>query len=76
MVLPNIISRAALQRGWDVISSSSVMQEYSKGDTTIKVRYRHTGAIWHAERLRGGTRRDLDSHDAHKREVIIAWLEE
>lgn len=76
MVLPNIISRAALQRGWELISSSSVMQEYSKGDTTIKVRYLHTGAIWHADWLREGTRRELDSRDANKREVIIAWLEE
>ncbi len=76
MVLPNIINRAALQRGWEPISSSSAMQEYSKGDTTIKVRYLHTGAIWHAGWSREGTRRNLDSRDANKREVILAWLEE
>ncbi len=66
MVLANIISRAALQRGWELISSSSVMHEYSKGDTIIKVRYLHTGAIWHAEWLREGTRRDLDSRGTNK----------
>jgi tRNA G10 N-methylase Trm11 len=76
MALRNIIARAALQRGWELICSSSIMQEFREGDTTIKVRYLHNGAIWHGEWLRGGTRRDLDSHDPNKREVIIAWLEE
>ena len=76
MALPNIIARAALQRGWELICSSSIMQEFRKSDTTIKVRYLHTGAIWHAEWLREGTRRDLDSQDPNQREMIIAWLDE
>jgi hypothetical protein len=76
MAQRNIIAHAAQLRGWELIWSSSVMQEYRKGDTTIKVRYLHTGAIWHAEWFRQGTRRDLDSQDPNKREVIIAWFEE
>jgi hypothetical protein len=76
MALPNIIARAALERGWELVWSSSIMQEFRRSDTTIKVRYLHTGAIWHSEWSRGGTRRDLDSRDPNKREVIIAWLEE
>ncbi|GAB3011673.1 hypothetical protein MBOU_50500 [Mycobacterium bourgelatii] len=76
MVLRNIIGRLALERGWDLNSSSSVMQQYSKGDTTIKVRYLHNGAIWHAEWFRGGTRRDVSAQDPHKRDVVISWLEE
>jgi hypothetical protein len=76
MALRNVIAHMALQRGWELIGSSSVMQEFRKGDTTIKVRFLHTGAIWHAEWLRGGTRRDVDSQNPHKREVITAWLEE
>lgn len=76
MALRNIIARAALQRGWELVWSSSVVQEYRKGHTTIKVRYLHTGAIWHAEWFREGTRRDVDSQDPNKRELIIAWLEE
>ena len=76
MALRNIIAHAALQGGWAMIWSSSIMQEYRKGDTTIKVRYLHTGAIWHAEWLREGTRRDLDSQHPNKWEVIIAWLGE
>jgi hypothetical protein len=76
MALRNVIARAALQRGWEHVWSSSIMQEYRKGDTTIKVRYLHTGAIWHAEWLREGTRRNVESQDPDKREVIIAWLEE
>lgn len=76
MVLRNIIGRAALDQGWELIWSSSVMQHYTKGDTTIKVRYLHTGAIWHAEWTRDGTRRDLDSQHPNKRDVIIGWLEE
>lgn len=76
MALRNIIARAALQRGWELVWSSSVMQEYRKEDTTVKVRYLHTGAIWHAEWIREGTRRDLDSQDPNKREVVIGWLEE
>jgi hypothetical protein len=76
MALRNIIARSAVQRGWELIWSSSVMQEYRKRDVTIKVRYLHTGAIWHAEWSREGTRRDLDSQDPNKREAIIAWLEE
>ena len=76
MALRNIVAHLAQQRGWELIWSSSVMQEFHKGDTTIKVRYLHTGAIWHAEWLRGATRRDLDSQNPHKREVITAWLDE
>ena len=76
MALRNIIARTAVERGWELIWSSSVMQEYRKGDTTVKVRYLHTGAIWHAERLCDGTRRDLDSQDPNKRETIVAWLTE
>ena len=76
MALRNIVAHAAAQRGWELISSSSIMQEFYKGDTTVKVRYLHTGAIWHAEWLREGTRRDIDSQDPHKREAIIAWLDE
>jgi hypothetical protein len=76
MALRNIIARAALQHGWELIWSSSIMQEFRKGDTTIKVRYLHTGAIWHGEWSRGGTRRDVDSHDPDKRDAIIAWLDE
>ena len=76
MVLRNILAREALQRGWELSGSSSVMQQYSKGDTIIKVRYLHTGAIWHAEWFRQGTRRRLDSGDPKKRETIIAWFEE
>jgi hypothetical protein len=76
MALRNIIARSAVQRGWELIWSSSVMQEYRKRDVTIKVRYLHTGAIWHAEWSRDGIRRDLDSQDPNKREAIIAWLEE
>ncbi|CAM3371830.1 hypothetical protein BST27_29745 [Mycobacterium intermedium] len=76
MVLRNIIGRIALERGWELSLSSSVLQQYSKGDTTIKVRYLHTGAIWHAEWYRGGTRRDVGSQDPNKRDVVIAWLEE
>ncbi len=76
MALRNIIARSALQLGWELIWSSSVMQEYRKSDVTIKVRYLHTGAIWHAEWSRDGVRRDLGSQDPDKREAIIAWLEE
>lgn len=76
MVLRNIIGRVALEHGWELTGSSSIMQQYSKGDTTIKVRYLHNGAIWHAERFREGTRSDLNSQEPHKREVVIAWLEE
>ena len=76
MALRNIIARAAVQRGWELVWSSPVVQEYRKQDTTIKVRYLHTGAIWHAEWLRKGVRRGLDSQDPNKREAIIAWLEE
>jgi hypothetical protein len=76
MVLRNIIGRAALERGWELTWSSSVMQQYRKGETTIKIRYLHTGAIWHAEWLSEGTRRDLDSQDPNKREAIIAWFEQ
>jgi hypothetical protein len=76
MALRNIIARAALQRGWELVWSSSMMQEFRKSDTTIKVRYLHTGAIWHGEWLRDGRRRDVESHDPNKRELIIAWLDE
>jgi hypothetical protein len=76
MALRNIIARTALERGWELTWSSSVMQEYRKSDATVKVRYLHTGAIWHAEWSRGGVRRDVDSQDSNKRETIIAWLEE
>ncbi len=76
LALRNIIARTAVQRGWELIGSSSVMQEYRKGDVTIKIRYLHTGAIWHAEWSREGMRRDVDSRDPNKREVITAWLEE
>jgi hypothetical protein len=76
LALRNIIARSAEQRGWELVGSSSVMQEYRQGDVTIKVRYLHTGAIWHAEWLREGTRRDVASQDTNKREAIIAWLEE
>ncbi len=76
MALRNIIARSAVQRGWELIWSSSVMQEYRRRNVTIKVRYLHTGAIWHAEWSREGLRRDLDSQDPNKREAIIAWLEE
>ena len=75
MALRNIVAHAALDRGWELIASSSIMQEFHRGDTIIKVRYLHTGAIWHAEWLREGTRRDLHSQDPHKREVLTAWLE-
>ncbi len=76
MALRNVIARAAQQRGWEHVWSSSIMQEYRRGDTTIKVRYLHTGAIWHAEWFRDGSRRNVESHDSNKREVIIAWLDE
>ena len=76
MALRNIIARVAVQGGWELIGSSSIMHEYRKADTTIKVRYLHTGAIWHAEWLCDGTRRDLGSQEPNKREVVIAWLQE
>ncbi|BBZ42008.1 hypothetical protein [Mycobacterium conspicuum] len=76
MVLRNIIGRAAVERGWELIWSSSVMQQYNKGDTTIKVRYLHTGAIWHAEWSREGVRHDLDPQHPNKRDAIISWLDE
>ncbi len=76
LALRNIIARTAVNRGWELLWSSSVMQEYRRGDVTIKVRYLHTGAIWHAEWSRGGMRRVLDSHHPNKREAIVAWLAE
>ena len=76
MALRNIIARAALQRGWELVWSSSIMQEFCKGATTIKVRYLHTGSIWHAEWFGEGTRRDLDSQHPNKRDLLIAWLDE
>lgn len=76
MALRNIIARVAVQRGWELTGSSSIMHEYHKGDTTIKVRYLHTGAIWHAEWSSDGLRRDLGSQEPNKREVVIAWLQE
>jgi hypothetical protein len=76
MALRNIIARVAQQRGWELVGSSSIMHEYHKEDTTIKVRYLHTGAIWHAEWSCDGTRRDLDSQAPNKREVVTAWLQE
>jgi len=76
MPLRNIIARAALQRGWESVWSSSVMQEFRKGDITVKVRYLHTGAIWHGELFCEGTRRHVDSKDPNHRDVIIAWFEE
>ncbi|WP_156690409.1 hypothetical protein [Mycobacterium sp. Marseille-P9652] len=76
MALRNVIARAAMQRGWEHVWSSSIMQEYRRGDTTIKVRYLHTGAIWHAEWFREGARRNVESQDSNKREVIMAWFDE
>ena len=67
---------AALQRGWELIRSSSFIQEYRKGDIAITLRYRQSGAILHAEWFREGTRRELDPQYPNKREAIIAWLDE
>lgn len=76
MPLRNIIARAALQHGRESVWSSSVMQEFHKGDITVKVRYLHTGAIWHGEWSCEGTRRHVDSENRNHRDVIIAWFEE